>query len=173
MLNLIKSTADISLANGIKLLIYGQSGFGKTRLLASAPQPNLILSAEGGLLSLKKVYRETGLYIPYLDIKNLYDLQQARYWLYTSREALQFPVISVDSISDVAETVLTAEKQRLGKKADAFGKAYGEMADLVETEMRYMRDLPGRSIIMLAKQGVVSDELNRRYAGPDFPARTV
>ena len=40
----LKSTADLS-ANGVKALVYGQAGAGKTTLAATMPHP-IILSAE-------------------------------------------------------------------------------------------------------------------------------
>ena len=46
----LKSTATIA-SSGVKVLVYGQAGSGKTTLIRTAPAP-LILSAEAGLLSL-------------------------------------------------------------------------------------------------------------------------
>ena len=40
--------------NGVKVLVYGQAGAGKTVLASTAPAPFLI-SAEGGELSLRNV----------------------------------------------------------------------------------------------------------------------
>ena len=50
----IKSTKDIALDHGIKCVVYGFSGVGKTVLCSTAPKP-IVLSAESGLLSLSKV----------------------------------------------------------------------------------------------------------------------
>ena len=46
----LKTTATIE-SSGVKVLVYGQAGSGKTTLIRTAPAP-LILSAEAGLLSL-------------------------------------------------------------------------------------------------------------------------
>jgi len=42
----LKSTGSLS-ASGVKLLVYGQAGAGKTSLIKSLPAP-IVLSAEGG-----------------------------------------------------------------------------------------------------------------------------
>jgi RecA-family ATPase len=47
----LKNTLDVS-SNGIKVLVYGHAGAGKTTLGATMPVP-IIISAEGGLLSIK------------------------------------------------------------------------------------------------------------------------
>ena len=47
----LKNTAQVSV-QGLKVLVYGHAGAGKTTLAASMPNP-IIISAEGGLLSIK------------------------------------------------------------------------------------------------------------------------
>ena len=47
----LKSTGDLG-DQGLKVLVYGQAGCGKTTLSKTLPTP-VVLSAEGGLLSLK------------------------------------------------------------------------------------------------------------------------
>ena len=48
----IKNTKDIA-RDGVKVLVFAVSGFGKTRQLGSLRGKTLILSAESGLLVLK------------------------------------------------------------------------------------------------------------------------
>ena len=45
----LKSTADVQ-ANGVKALVYGMAGVGKTYMIKSLPNP-LVISAEAGLLA--------------------------------------------------------------------------------------------------------------------------
>ena len=44
------TTAQAVLDTGVKMLVYGESGMGKTMLTATLPRP-LLISAESGLLS--------------------------------------------------------------------------------------------------------------------------
>jgi len=47
----LKSTGSLS-ANGVKMLVYGAAGSGKTTLVKTLPNV-IVLSAEGGLLSIQ------------------------------------------------------------------------------------------------------------------------
>ena len=58
------TTRAASLENGIKCLVYGRSGIGKTHLCATAPTP-IIVGAEGGELSLREQD------VPLIQIKTL------------------------------------------------------------------------------------------------------
>ena len=69
----LKRTSTIT-ADGVKILVYGQAGAGKTFLIKTLPNP-VILSAEGGLLSI------AGTDIPYIEINGIKDLHEAYQWL--------------------------------------------------------------------------------------------
>ena len=62
----LKTTGGLS-ANGVKLLVYGQAGAGKTTLIKTLPKP-IVLSAEGGLLSIQDAD------LPYIEIGSMDDL---------------------------------------------------------------------------------------------------
>ena len=78
----LRNTNDVSV-NGVKVLVYGQAGAGKTHLIRTLPHP-VILSAEGGLLSLQ------GTGIPYVEISNLATLTEEYKWLANSNETEEF-----------------------------------------------------------------------------------
>ena len=61
------TTRKAAQTNGVKVLVYGKAGVGKTVLCATAPKP-VIISAEAGLLSLQ------GADIPVIEVKNIEDL---------------------------------------------------------------------------------------------------
>lgn len=154
------STTDrVSQRNGIKILVYGQAGMGKTVLCSTAPGP-IILSAEGGALSLRK------LQIPLIEIADVQDLQDAHSWLLQSAEARQFQTVCVDSISEVAEVVLNNAKRQVKDPR----QAYGELIDKMEMVIREYRDLPGRNVYMSAKIESIKDEMTGvvKY-GPSMP----
>lgn len=148
---------------GVKCAVYGKAGRGKTRLCATAPGPVLI-SAEGGLLSLSNMQ------IPYIPIRTVTDLTNAHQWALNSREARQFNTICVDSISEVAETVLANAK---GQVKDP-RQAYGELADQMINVIRAFRDLQGFNVVMTAKQEYVKDEQSGVVMnGPSLPGKTL
>jgi phage nucleotide-binding protein len=152
----LKSTSNAHV-NGVKIVVYGQAGAGKTSLIKTLPKP-LIISAEGGLLSL------SGTDIPYIEISNYSDLTEA-YQYCVSEEANQFETIAIDSISEIAEVILTHEKQ-VNKDGRA---AYGEMTNQVMGLMRSFRDISGKNIYFSAKCEKQQDESGRMLYSPSMP----
>lgn len=49
----LTTSKQAALVHGVKCIVYGRAGIGKTMLVATAPAPFLI-SAESGLLSLRE-----------------------------------------------------------------------------------------------------------------------
>ena len=153
------STKDYAL-NGIKMLVHGQAGIGKTCLCASLPAP-IILSVESGLLSL------SGMDIPAIEIKTLDDLSEAYDGVANSDEEKQYQSVCLDSISEIAEVVLADEK---GKEKDP-RKAYGNLGDIMSDLMRAFRDLPGKNVYFSAKQERIQDDSGRLLFGPSMPGQ--
>jgi phage nucleotide-binding protein len=153
----LKSTAGLS-ANGVKLCVYGQAGAGKTSLIPTMPEP-IVLSAEGGLLSI------AGADVPYIEIANMEMLREAYEWLTESNEAKHFKSVALDSISEIAEVVLTHEK-KVNKDGRA---AYGEMDVQMSEIIRAFRDLPGIHVYMSAKLEKQQDEMGRVLYYPSLP----
>lgn len=153
----LKRTSEVAL-NGVKLVVYGQAGAGKTSLIATLPTP-IAISAESGLLSL------SGHDIPYIEISDYATLLEAYRWLTESAEAAQFESIAIDSISEIAEVVLAHEK-RINKDGRA---AYGEMAVQVLEMMRAFRDISGKNVYFSAKCEKSQDETGRMLYSPSMP----
>lgn len=146
----IKSTKDIG-TGGAKIVIYGDSGIGKTRLLKDL-RDVFIVSSEKGLLSLDEYD------IPYTEVGSLSSLQEAyRYCLKCEHEC-----IAIDSITEIAETVLFAfKKEKTGTGALRDPRdAYGKMADDIGALIRNFRDIPNKTIIMNAKEKPIYDSLD-------------
>ncbi len=136
----LTTTNQAARVNGIKVCVYGLAGVGKTRLCMTLPGEKIIISAEGGLLSLRDEE------IPVAEIKTMADVDAAYNYL-TSSEGSKFESIAFDSISEIAETVLAAEK----KTAKDPRQAYGALTDEMNAFIRRFRDLPGRNVYMSAK----------------------
>jgi phage nucleotide-binding protein len=152
----LRSTRGLS-AHGVKVLVYGQAGAGKTSLIKSLPSP-IILSAEGGLLSIADAD------IPFIEIKSMNDLVEALEWA-KSDEASQFKSIALDSISEIAEVVLGHEKAA----AKDPRQAYGAMQDAMAYVIRAFRDLPGKHVYFSAKLEKSQDEMGRILYAPSMP----
>lgn len=144
----IQSTAQFGVRNGIKVVVYGKAGMGKTSLCATCPSP-IILSAEAGLLSLARWN------LPYIEIKTIQDMRNVYSWVKNSQEARQFQTICLDSISEIAEVCLGERRNQ--KNSD--GRAvYGDMIIEMTKIVREFRDLPGFHVYMSAKMERFKDE---------------
>jgi phage nucleotide-binding protein len=153
----LKRTKEAT-AQAVKLLVYGQAGAGKTSLIPTLPKP-VILSAEGGLLSIA----DTNL--PFIEITSMAELQEAYKWLTNSAEAGEFQSVALDSISEIAEVVLNAEKKINKDPRAAYGAMQEQMADVI----RAFRDLPGKHVYMSAKLEKTQDEMGRVLYAPSMP----
>lgn len=153
----LKSTGNLA-GNGVKLLVYGQAGAGKTSLIPTLPNP-IVLSAEGGLLSIQDAE------LPYLEITTMAELQEAYKWLAESQEAAQFESVAIDSISEIAEVCLNYEKKINKDPRAAYGAMQEQMADII----RAFRDLPAKHVYMSAKLEKTQDEMGRILYAPSMP----
>lgn len=144
--------------HGVKMLVYGQAGAGKTSLIPTLPNP-VVFSAEGGLLSIADSD------VPYVEIKDMDTLYEAYQWVTESDEAQGFDSIALDSISEIAEVVLSAEK----KKSKDPRQAYGALQDMMGELIRAFRDISGKHVYMTAKLEKTQDEQGRILYGPSMP----
>lgn len=154
----LKSTKNAA-HNGVKILGYGRAGVGKTTLIRTLPKP-IIISAEGGMLSL------AGSDIPYLEVSTIEELQEA--YSYVS-ESNDFESVAIDSISEIAEVILNAEK----KTAKDPRQAYGAMQEQITDIIRAFRDLPGKNVYISAKQERTQDDTGRLIYSPSMPGQKV
>lgn len=150
----LKTTGSLS-ANGVKLLVYGQAGAGKTSLIKTLPSP-IVLSAEGGLLSIQDAD------LPFIEITNMETLKEAYTWL---TETTDYKSVALDSISEIAEVCLNYEKKINKDPRAAYGAMQEQMADII----RAFRDLPGLHVYMSAKLEKTQDEMGRILYAPSMP----
>ena len=139
----IQKTSDIK-DQGVKCVIYGGAGVGKTRACATAPRP-IIISAESGLLSLRDVECD------FIEIKKLKDLDAAYNELKKSDD---YDTICLDSLSEICEVVLA----ELIPDAKDKRQAYGGMAEAIMPMLKRFRDLPGKNVIFTVKMVSIQDE---------------
>lgn len=153
----IKRTSEAH-TNGVKMLVYGQAGAGKTTLIATLPKP-IVLSAEAGLLSIADAD------LPYITITSMADLKDAYEWLVSSDEAKGFESVALDSISEIAEVVLNHEKKIAKDPRQAYGAMQEQMSDLI----RAFRDLAGKHVYFSAKLEKSTDEMGKVFYAPSMP----
>lgn len=176
MLKFTKAS-EFNRSNGIKSIVYGDSGMGKTVIMATAPRP-LMIAAEPGVLSLQRkdlevlygVGNENITYdMPIIEVHSVQDLLEAYNWCLSSAEASAFDTICIDSLTEVGEVVLCDAKLKAGKDGR---QGYYKMLDIMTDVVKKFRDLKGKHVVMSAKIESYKDELygGIKY-GPAMPGQ--
>lgn len=142
---MIKITGTKSNSNFVKMLVFGDSGVGKTKLISTAPDP-IIISTESGLLSIADCD------FPVLIAKTLEDMYEI-YELLQTEEYLKYKTICLDSITDLAESILTNNKRGTKDGRAAYGKLNDDIGDII----RAFRDIDTHHVYMTAKQSRIED----------------
>ena len=156
----MKITTTDHATSRVNILVYGEAGVGKTVLCATAPKP-IILSAESGLLSLR------GAGIPVIECNSVADIEEAYDYLLKHVNKRKYETVCIDSISELAETVLTEE---LTKTKDP-RKAYGAMNDIMAGVVRIFRDLPMHSYFTAKVRKVVEEDSGAIVVMPSAPGQ--
>jgi len=146
---------------GVKAVIYGGPGMGKTPLLATAPNPVCMIT-EPGTLSLRGMDK-----LPCWEAFDVKRIEEFFDWLFKDNEAKKFDTICIDSVSQMAEIYL-----KDAKKSNKHGlKAYGDMAENVMKWLEPLYFMQGsQNVVLLSKQMIV--ESNGTAAKkPYFPGK--
>lgn len=167
----LKLPRDLIQRNGVKMLIYGGAGTGKTRSVLTTPRP-VLLAVEQGLLSLQ------GENVPVFDVhtnitptmgdgerlnKKLSNIVEFFEWLVKSSEARNFDTVYIDSISEISTLVLEMELQKVKDPR----QAYWTMSDKVLKWVRFLHSIPNKHVAMLCKQEMINSN-NINYYQPSF-----
>lgn len=136
-----------------KFLVYGGSGVGKTTLIASLRGKILILSAEAGLLSLDGADVDADV----VEVQTMDALRAVYSELRGTDHGYAWVVL--DSVSEIAEVVLSHEKAKTKDPR----QAYGALQDETVKIMRAFRDL-SVGVYFTAKLNAVKDEATGRVS---------
>ena len=160
MINITSTNLE---CNFVKLLVYGDSGVGKTTLIKTAPKP-IIISTESGLLPL------SGLNIPVIKVSSFDELSDAFEYVTDPDNKHKFETICLDSITDLAEAILIAYKKETKDPRQAYGRINDDIAEII----RAFRDIETHHVYVTAKMNRVEDA-NSGFAryGAMMPGRTL
>ena len=153
----IRKTGSIH-TNGVKVLVYGHAGSGKTSLCATMPNP-IVISAEAGLLSLQHAD------IPYIEVNSMDTLMEAYDFMANSDDAKKYDSICLDSISEIGEVILNHEKKIAKDPRQAYGAMQEQLGDII----RAFRDMAGKHVYFTAKCEKSQDETGKILYAPMMP----
>lgn len=157
---------EFALQFGVKAVVYGGPGSGKTPICSvTAPRACLVIT-EPGMLSMRKSD------VPTFPAFNSTRFEEFVTWGTSSTEARNFDSFVIDSISQAAERKVDEE---LGTKTSAGNeqhgqRAYGKMSRFIMEQLNKLYFLPQKHIILITK--LQNFELNGvMYKRPYFPGR--
>ncbi len=143
----LKPASSLARRFGVKSVIFGGPGSGKTPLMNTAPNPVLLVTEPGMLSMRNSPIKHCRVATTYAEISDFLT------WFFKSNEAKQFHTLGIDSISNIAEIVL-AEKLIAVKHGM---KAYGAMSEAVMQICNALYYKPETHIVLIAKQTFVEN----------------
>ncbi len=155
----LQPASALALKLGVKSLVHGGPGQGKTPVFNTAPRP-ILLAVEPGMLSMR------GSTIPTFEAYTHERVDEFFKWWMGSAEVKNFDTLGIDSVSQLAEIFLLRAEAKL-KDGRA---AYGDMSDNVMYIMRYLYFQPNKHMYLICKQGF--ETVNGvTQARPFFPGK--
>lgn len=167
------ASTDAPLTNlGIKILVYGGAGIGKTVLTSTLPGETIIIGAEKGELSLSKANQMriygTNKTMPIIRIKDATTLRES-YEMVISPHCAKFQNVSLDSVTDIAQAIL---ENQLATQKDP-RKAYGNMQIIMGKYLRLFRDIPNKNVYFTAQLERTQDEAGAILFAPGMPGKSL
>jgi hypothetical protein len=155
----LRPAKDFAVNFGVKSVIYGPAGSGKTPIINTAPRP-LLLACEPGLLSMR------GSTVPTWQGYTPETIDEFFKWFYGSEEVKNFDTLAIDSTSHMAEIYLQA-----ALKTNKHGlAAYGEMATNTLKHLNTLYYTRYKHTYLIAKLEIITENgLTTRR--PYYPGR--
>jgi hypothetical protein len=172
----VQSLKNSSQNSLLKILLFGQSGEGKTFMASTVPVKTLLIGAENGELSLRGsdvdfidlTKDDAGKNIPEnLRLKRLGEIYD---FLLTPEAIKTYQCIYIDSLSEIAQFVLDDLKKEYPDKKDAL-KMFGENLDIIKNIVKLFRDLPYYHVVLTSLAKIDKDENGKRFIAPDVSGK--
>lgn len=152
----------------LKILVYGESGNGKTTLASTIEEPVLVISAESGLLSL------SGYDLDVIDLTRAdndavipehrrfeYLLKVIEY-LQTEEARKKYKWVFIDSLSEISEYLMASLKEEFPEKEQEL-KRWGILVQRMKGLVKIVRDLPSFHVVFTGLSEIEKDQDGRRY----------
>src|SRR6266550_5669972 len=110
----LRPARDFAINFGVKAVIYGPAGSGKTPIINTAPRP-VMLACEPGLLSMR------GSTVPSWQGYTPETIDEFFKWFFNSTETKNFDTLAVDSTSHMADIYLQAALKTNKHGLQAYG----------------------------------------------------
>lgn len=157
----LKAAGTIASRMGVKAVVYGGAGSGKTPVINTAPRP-VLLATEPGLLSMR------GSQVPTFDAYTPARINDFWSWFFTSAETKNYDTIAIDSVSQMCQIYL---EESLKKKSHGM-QAYGDMAIKIMSILNQLYFMERKHTYLICKQEIIDvDGINTKR--PYLPGRVL
>jgi GTPase SAR1 family protein len=163
----LKAAGEHAQNFGVKAIVYGPAGTGKTPILNSAPRP-VLLATEAGLLSMR------GSKIPTYEAYTSQRVDEFFKWFFNSTETKNFDTLGIDSGSQMADIYLNAALKgtsKAGNKKHGMA-AYGEMATETMEHLRTLFYTRQKHVYLICKEQIADVEF-QSLRRPYFPGQVL
>jgi hypothetical protein len=157
----LKAAGEFAQNFGVKAVVYGPAGTGKTPILNTAPRP-LLLACEPGLLSMR------GSKVPTYEAYEPKRIDEFFKWFFNSTETKNFDTLGIDSTSQMADIYL----QDALKNNKHGLKAYGEMASSTMEHLRTLYYTRYKHTYLICKEEI-KDLDGQSMRRPYFPGQVL
>lgn len=157
--NDLRPAGQFAAQYGVKSVVYGPPGVGKTPIVNTAPRP-VLLATEPGLLSMR------GSTVPTWQAHTCAAIDEFFAWVFKSHETRNYDTVCIDSTSQLAEIYLAEEtlRNRDGRKV------YGEVSRKVMKHLGDLYTMPYKHAYLICKQSSVEVQGVQRLR-PFFPGQ--
>jgi phage nucleotide-binding protein len=160
----VKNTKGLVNTSGVKVLLYGNSGVGKTSQFKHTGK-TIIISAEGGDLALNDSDIDS------IRIKSLEELGEA--YNYVSEHIDEYDTVGIDTISEVGELIVAELKKDPEYNSMKDGiKLWMKFSEIMLAIAKSFRDLDGINVVLIALSESVKSGFEEEVM-PMIPAKKV
>ncbi len=159
----ITTVDEATVDNGVKILVHGQAGVGKTVLTTTTGAPTILVSAEAGLLSIKNAPDKIKKNMRIATVRSIDDVEEV-YWQ-VADGAWEADWLMLDSITEIAEQVLA----KAGEDSPDPRQAYGVLIERMTKLLKAFRDLENMNVYMSCKQVRFTDDMGVTSYVPMMP----
>jgi phage nucleotide-binding protein len=175
----IRTTKEQSQST-VKMLIYGESGAGKTSLAATLSEPTLIISSEAGLLCLANKEKA----IDVIDISKTDDdkvikkemrinrLLEAYTFVNQPEVQKKYKWLFIDSLTEISQNLIEALYREFPDRKDSL-VMYSENAKRMRGLIKSFRDIPHYNVVFTALPAVNEDENHFRFTSISMVGKAV
>jgi len=160
----VKNTKGLANISGVKLLVVGASGSGKTNLARSTGK-TIIISAESGDLTLNDVEVDT------VRVKSLNELKEA--YKYVKDNSDKYDTVIIDSITETGDLIVAELKKdpEFSSMKDGM-KLWMKFSEIMLAIAKSFRDLDNINVVILALAESIKNGFEEKIM-PMIPAKKV